>query len=207
MTEMAVTKNSITAYGDATGRITGLNHFMFVVDDLDESLTFYRDILGFKVVRTCGEEEVLAIAEALGIAAGHPVEKNYFFDIGNGELLTLVQVKKRGLPDPSIWAAGLWPGGATGPESPQKLDHLAFNVPSLEDLVWFQGHLRQHGVAVSEVLVAAGAFVSSIYFYDPSSNPLEIATFDWDNHSKWESHNPEDWLADPNPVPSLLSAK
>ena len=45
---------------------------------------------------------------------------------------------------------------------------------------------QTNGVAVSDVVERRGGddshrFLTSIYFADPSGNPLEIATFDWDS--------------------------
>ncbi len=205
-------RNIVTQKGDATGRIVGMSHIQLVCNDMDEAVKFYRDVLGFKIVRTIGEEDGLHYAQKLGIK-DTPIVKNYFFDMGNGNLLSIIQVRKASKPETSVYIQGLWPGGGTPPEVPRKMDHLAFNVPTLDDLLWFRDRLVAAGVKVSGVTrhddhheVAPTKFVKSIYFYDPSGIALEIATFDWDN-PQWADHKPENWLNDPDPVPSVLPGK
>jgi catechol 2,3-dioxygenase-like lactoylglutathione lyase family enzyme len=195
----------VTELGPATGRIHGTNHLALVVDDMDASVRFYRDLLGFKVVRTASYPR----------NTSRPVQvmRTYFFDIGSGDgmLLAMYEVARdparAGLgPEPTM-ATSLWPGTSGGPVNPRKMDHLAFNVDTHDDLVWFQGHLRAHGVEVPEITVReVEQFVESIYFYDPSRIPLEIATFDWDNprwNNKRGPSEPGVWLRDTDPVPSL----
>ena len=179
--------------GDAVGKISGINHLQLVVRDMDEAVRFYRDILGLKVVRTMGKE-------ALDRITPTPVTKNYFFQLGNGEMVTLIEVKGSGEPVRSVW--DLWPNRAKADEALQKMDHVALNVDRLADLEWFMHHLREHGVAVTDIL-GRERFVQSIYFTDPTGNPLEIATFDWQNEA-WSEHKAEDWYLDTEPVESLL---
>jgi catechol 2,3-dioxygenase-like lactoylglutathione lyase family enzyme len=201
----------VTERGPAVGRIRGINHLVVVVDDMEESVRFYRDLLGFKVVRTV----------AYGGDPGQPwtVRKTYFFDIGSadGTLLGLFEVLRNpaandGGTEPAM-VARLWPGSTAGPVNPRKMDHLAFNVDTREQLEWFRKHLTAHGADVSEVTALNAAFhhefVESIYVYDPSGNPIEIATFDWDN-PRWENRRgPDeqtDWMQDTDPVPALRPA-
>jgi catechol 2,3-dioxygenase-like lactoylglutathione lyase family enzyme len=203
---MASHKRILASTGDAAGRIRGINHLQMVVHDMAVALPFYRDLLGFTVVRTRGkitQDGVLVPGDRL------PVTKNYFFDLGNGELLTLIEVKGMPRPDPSLYADALWPGDEPPADQPRKVDHFSFNVEDQATLEWFREHLSGHGVEVSEIAHArfetasASPFVSSFCFYDPSGNPLEIATFDWSN-AKWAHHRPENWLMDEEPVPALL---
>jgi len=140
--------------------------------------------------------------------------RQVFFEMGNGELFSLYEspevVKKPAAPISSV----LWPSSGperwTQPREPQKLDHLSFDVTTHADLVWFRQHLLSNGVEVSEVSERRGAdgahrFISSIYFSDPSNNPLEIATFDAPN-AAWQSYDFSNWFFDENPVPALLDS-
>jgi catechol-2,3-dioxygenase len=88
------------------------------------------------------------------------------------------------------------------------MDHLSFDVPTHADVVWFREHLLSHDVAVSEISERRGAnnahrFISSIYFNDPSGNPLEIATFNAPDGA-WRSYDFSNWFMDEDPVPALL---
>jgi hypothetical protein len=90
----------------------------------------------------------------------------------------------------------------------QKFDHLSFDVPEHEDVVWFREHLLANGVAVSEVSERRGKdgahrFISSIYFYDPSGNPLEISSM-FTADEDWQTYDFSTWFVDEEPVPALL---
>jgi len=215
--------------GKAIGRISGINHLVLFTRDMNEGVRFYRDFLALRVVRT---GRFTNSAEGLRSAALHSTGlavhaesgrvpavtmtlRQVFFEMGNGELFSLYEaptVAKR--PDAPV-SSVLWPAAGTDqwspPHQPQKLDHLSFEVPTHADVVWFREHLLAHGVAVSEVTERRGVnnmhrFISSIYFSDPSGNPLEIASFDASDGA-WQSYDFSDWFMDEDPVPALLDPR
>ena len=193
----------IASKGPAAGRITGINHMQLIVLDMDESVRFYRDLLGFTIIRTLG-------ADYSPVGSMEPgewcVPHDYFVQLPSGTCIALMEVKGAKRAQQSIWIPSFWPGDQVPPHAPEKLDHLAFDVPTVEDLAWFQRHLRDHGVAVSEIVPRSEPprFVDSIYFNDPSGIPLEIAT--WNRSDPmWKQQRPEDWITDRNPVPALLA--
>jgi catechol 2,3-dioxygenase-like lactoylglutathione lyase family enzyme len=214
---LAAHKRIVATKGPAAGRINGFSHIAIIVRDMDESVSFYRDLLGLKVVKTNGRFNPKRLAKAMESAGGAVVEnvytRQYFFELGNSELLTMYEVSHAArTTDAALVYPLLWPsdGPAAPNAKPQKMDHLAFNVESRDDLVWFQAHLRAAGVTVSEIEervrdTAQGfpKFVKSIYFYDPSGITLEIATLDL-HDPDWENYDFSEWLTDPAPVPSLL---
>lgn len=213
--------------GPATGRISGINHLVMFTQDVNEGVRFYRDLLGFRVVRTL---RFTTSADGLRTAAHHssgsavqaeaepsPVAvamelNQVFFEMGNGELFSLYETaavsKRPHAPVSSV----LWPAAGkercSQPLEPQKMDHLAFNVATHEDVVWFREHLLAHGVAVSDVTERRGVdnthrFISSIYFFDPSGNPLEISSFNAADRA-WRDYDFSDWFMDEEPVPALI---
>lgn len=205
--------------GPAVGRVTGINHIVLFVRDLDEAVWFYRDLLGLRVVRTQPRFSTNALSlrgQALMSSGSMEGEvlvdysvRQVFFALGNQELFSVYEVA--GIPpDPQGSVVSfLWPpAAASAPERPSKLDHLALNVETRADLDWFEEHLRANGIDVSNVIERRGEgnehrFLSSIYFFDPSDNPLELATFDWNNPG-WQGYDFTSWFRDPKPVPSLL---
>lgn len=218
--------------GPAAGRVTGLNHIVLFTRDMNEGVKFYRDLLGLRVVRTVSFSTDPAAANSLQRQALHSTGlavdragdgsvgapfvamdvRQVFFEMGNGELFSLYEVPSVvDAPETSI-SSVLWP--EIGPErisppvSPQKMDHLCFNVDTLEDLHWFQRYLAEHGVAVTDVTERRGPdgehrFITSIYFYDPSGNPLEIATFA-PAEPEWVSYDFSTWFLDEHPVSALV---
>jgi catechol 2,3-dioxygenase-like lactoylglutathione lyase family enzyme len=190
--------------GPATGRINRMNHIQIIVSDMAQSIKFYQDILGLRVISTIGTRLSgdLLVQKVPGAGV---VGRNYFLEMSSGELISLIEVPSASRPNQSVFVPSFWPGEAIAPSAPNKIDHLAFNVESKADLLWFQRYLREHGVVVSDVVdrdEQTYLFVTSIYFYDPSGNPLEIATFDWAD-PKWENHDRGDWFLDKDPVPTL----
>jgi catechol 2,3-dioxygenase-like lactoylglutathione lyase family enzyme len=213
--------------GPATGRISGINHLVMFTRDMNEGVHFYRDLLGFRVVRTL---RFTTSADGLRTAAHHssgsavrteanpsPVSvtmelNQVFFEMGNGELFSLYETEAVSQHPHAPVSSVLWPAGGkercSQPLQPQKLDHLAFNVATHEDVEWFREHLLANGVAVSDVTERRGVdnthrFISSIYFFDPSGNPLEISSFNAAD-DKWREYDFSDWFMDEAPVPALV---
>lgn len=199
----------VQSKGDAVGKITGLNHMILFVRDMTEAIRFYRDVLGLEIIKTLppfapnGED---------------PVGRNYFFRMGDGSMIGLAEYPDAEPPSSSVFAEAqikvvngvtqLWPGERIPPKNPQKIDHIAFNVHTREDLVFYQERLRAHGHIVSEIIdfiEANGAqFVMSIYFFDPFGNPLEISTFDLDDPDVEGRLKRHLWWADKQPPAALF---
>lgn len=213
--------------GPATGRISGINHLVLFTRDMNEGVRFYRDVLGLRVVRSvCFTTSADGLRRAAQHSSGAAVQttsepspvavtmtvRQVFFEMGNGELFSLYEapgvVEKPAAPVSSV----LWPAVVSElcsqPREPQKMDHLSFDVATHADVEWFREHLLAHGVAVSAISERRGAnnahrFISSFYFFDPSGNPLEIATFDASDGA-WRSYDFSDWFMDEDPVPALV---
>ncbi len=213
--------------GAAVGRISGINHLVLFTHDMNDGVRFYRDMLGMRVVRTQRFETTGRglrsaahhssggatddLAESSPIAVKLTV-RQVFFEMGNGELFSLYEASTVSQRPSAPVSSVLWPSASkeqwSRPIELQKLDHLSFDVRSHADVVWFRQHLLSHGVAVSEVSERRGAnnthrFISSIYFSDPSGNPLEISSFDAAD-AAWKSYDFSDWFIDDDPVTALL---
>ncbi len=187
--------------GEATGLLTGVNHLQLIVRNMGEAVVFYRDVLGLRVSRTGGR-----YTPPPDIPGGRTVERNYYFELGNREIVTLIEIEDSAPPNDSVFVPSFWPGDVVPPAQPSKMDHLAFNIDTVEQLEWFHDHLQKHGVSVSKIYPATPDTglkqMTSIYFRDPSGNPLEIATFDLGG-GKHHRDSEERWY-DPNPVPELF---
>lgn len=133
--------------------IVRLNHAVLAVADLDRSLAFYRDLLGFRVIP--GAPRALRFRAAFLQAPGST----------NDHDLALFELAVAGAPSIEEPAAG------SGP-STVGLIHLAWEVDTLAELERLAG-----------VLETAGAFVrssdhgatKSVYARDPDGMDLELA--------------------------------
>jgi catechol 2,3-dioxygenase-like lactoylglutathione lyase family enzyme len=215
--------------GPAAGRISGINHLVLFTHDMNEGVRFYRDLLGLRVVRTV---RFTPTAEGLRSAAQHSSGlavvaqsksspsavtmkvRQVFFEMGNGELFSLYEAPGVAKRPTAPLSAVLWPSAGSEQWSQtrelEKMDHLSFDVPAHGEVEWFREHLLSHGVAVSEITERRGAgnthrFISSIYFSDPSGNPLEISSFNASD-DVWRSYDFSDWFMDEDPVPALLDS-
>ncbi|AOJ84829.1 glyoxalase [Burkholderia savannae] len=212
--------------GPATGRIMGINHLVLFTHDMNAGVRFYRDVLGMRVVRTMrftttgkGLQTAAQHSSGLAVTESDPSPiavrlsvRQVFFEMGSGELFSLYEAPGVTERPPAPISSVLWPSGVKArwsrPVEPQKLDHLSFDVGSHADVVWFREHLLSKGIEVSDVSERRGAnnthrFISSIYFADPSGNPLEISSFDAADPG-WQTYDFSDWLMDEDPVPALL---
>ena len=212
-------KKIVATKGPAVGKITGINHLVLFTHDMNECVKFYRDLLGLKVVRTQPRfsSNALSLQKSARISKGSltgETSVNFsatqvFFELGNGDIISFYEVAEVARRPSASIVSFLWPPAATkAPEIPEKLDHIALNVRSREDLIWFREHLIAHGVDVSDIVERSNAdskyrFVLSIYFSDPSNNPLEIATFDFADPA-WEGYDYSEWYRDEDPAPALL---
>ncbi|MCW2982709.1 MAG: Glyoxalase/bleomycin resistance protein/dioxygenase [Conexibacter sp.] len=200
--------------GAAAGKLRGINHLALFTHDMEATVRFYRDVLGLKVVRTNGRVDTLKEVRTGDDDAreNFTFERQYFFELANGELYSLYEVNDLDDRFDGSIVPHLWPGVPERVRSvtrPQKLDHLAFDVPSRDDLVWFQARLQSYGIAVSKIIErkldpSHAKFVKSIYFYDPSGNSLEISTMDLGD-PEWEGYDRSDWFRDDRPVPALFA--
>ena len=125
-----------------------IDHLAFITPDLDGTVRFYRDLLGMEL--------------SLGI--GHDGFRHYFFRTGDNFVAFFAyegasKMKKK------------FHGRRT--KDPIGFDHVAFNVPTREELFELKDRLEAAGLEVTGP-IDHGAFWS-IYFFDNNDIPLEFA--------------------------------
>ena len=126
--------------------VHGVLETSLYVSDLDRSVAFYRDVLGFRLIDDayfCGDR---------GAA----------FQVGSGPSVllifrALVTRKRRTLPAHGTSGAG----------------HAAFRVEPREIDAWRE-HLRRNAVPIEQEFTF-GSNAPALYFRDPDGNSLEIA--------------------------------
>ena len=96
----------------------------------------------------------------------------------------------------------------TPPAAPHKCDHIAFHVDSKEDIEFFMKRLDDHGIPYVGPFEPRHSparftrYTHRIYFYDPSGNPLEMATLPKDEGP--EVFELDLFMLDEDPVPAAL---
>ena len=132
-----------------------VGHVHLMVSDVDRSITFYRDLLGFHLTHHSPDEPPYRMAF---LAAG-----DYHHHIGLNSIMS-----QGGTPPPQ---------GYTG------LAHVAFQYPNREELARAVRRVREHdhpfrdgwGTPMEWPLVAFDHHVNvAVYLHDPDGNGLEL---------------------------------
>ena len=142
----------------------GIAHIAFGVRDMDKSLVFYRDLLGFKVVR---DEEQQAEGTVLPALYRHIHEKRrvttLYWKAGEGESFLVLSEQKD--------------GKVTG--APIKLDEIGIHHVSfwVKDLNQLYGELKARGVPFlvtpTEVVTPDGTFYTA-FLSDPDGILIQL---------------------------------
>jgi catechol 2,3-dioxygenase-like lactoylglutathione lyase family enzyme len=176
-------------------QLTGINHLALVCHNMEETLTFYRDVLGMPLIKT------IALPDG---------GQHFFFDCGGGSSVAFFWWEDAPAAAPGIASVEDFP--AKPKSAIGSMNHVAFSVPEdrLED---YRLRLEAAGVPVlpmvvnhddSEFGVARnvhpGVFVRSVYFRDPNGIMLELAAFTRPFGPEDVSHEPAKAARAPAPV-------
>ena len=157
--------------------VTGINHLALVCRDMERTVEFYRDVLGFQLVKTI---------ELPGDGGQH-----FFFDIGNGDCLAFFNFPDAPEAHPGISSPDpdtFFDPSAELTTAVGSMNHVAFDVAP-EEIEGCRERLQAKGVRCTPILnhddsprgIArenhAGVFVRSVYFYDPDGIMLEFAAW------------------------------
>ncbi len=130
-------------------RFNGVNHLAMATGDMDETIRFWRDLLGMRLVAGLGQ----------------PGYRHYFFQISETDLIAFfewpgikpVAKKEHGRPV----------------SGPYIFDHVSFGVETEDDLWQLKDRLEAAGFPVSDAI--DHGFIHSIYAYDPNGIPIEFS--------------------------------
>lgn len=150
---------------DMPFRVTRLGHVVLMVADLERSLRFYTQVLGFKVSDVYPATMVPGGMVFLRFNADHH----------------------------GVALVGRSNDAAASTAAARDLHHLAFEVATLDEVLRARAHLERHGVAIDfEGRRRAGAQIA-VEFRDPDGHRLEIYwgldQVAWDGPSR----PPEEW--------------
>jgi len=127
----------------------GVNHLALVTGDMNATISFWRDLLGMRLVAGLG-------------AQGY---RHYFFELSGTDLVAFFE-----------WP-GVEPLSEKAHGSPVRgpvcWDHVSFGVESEDDLWELKDRISAAGFYVSDVI--DHGFIHSIYAYDPNGVPIEFS--------------------------------
>lgn len=133
--------------------ISRIHHVAYRCNDAKETVQFYRDVLGMEFLMAFSEDRVPSTQEP-------DPYMHVFLDAGNGNVLAFFELPTK-------------PAMGKDPNTPAWVQHIAFEVPTLEALARGKQRAEEHGLAVIGP-VDHGLF-HSIYFFDPNGHRLELA--------------------------------
>ena len=130
-----------------------IHHVAYRCNDTKETVNFYRDMLGMKFQLALAEDQVPSTG------AADPY-MHVFLDAGMGNVLAFFE-----LPNS--------PAMDRDRNTPQWVQHIAFEVEDYAQLTTYKNKLESHGI---EVLGPTNhGIFDSIYFFDPNGHRLELA--------------------------------
>jgi len=133
--------------------ISRIHHVAYRCRDAQETVNFYRDLLGMEFKLAIAEDRVPSTQ------APDPY-MHVFLDAGQGNVLAFFE-----LPNSPLMGKD--------PNTPEWVQHIAFAVEGVDELQAIKARLEAHGIDVLGP-VDHGIF-DSIYFFDPNGHRLELA--------------------------------
>jgi catechol 2,3-dioxygenase-like lactoylglutathione lyase family enzyme len=132
-----------------------LHHAAFRCKDALETVKFYTEVLGLKFSHAMGEDHVPSTGQ-------YSPHVHIFFEMEDGSSIAFFECPRD-------------PGNVKDMESPDWIQHFAFEVESKEVLMQAKARLESMGIKVVGP-TNHDDFILSIYFFDPSGHRLELTT-------------------------------
>ena len=134
-------------------KLNGVHHVAYRCKDAKETVDFYKDVLGMDFQLAIAEDKVPSTG------AADPY-MHVFLDAGNGNVLAFFELPTR-------------PEMGRDQNTPEWVQHIAFKVASMDDLMNAKARAESRGLDV--VGPTHHGIFKSIYFFDPNGHRLELA--------------------------------
>jgi len=138
---------------DNTVSLKGVHHVAYRCKNAKQTVEFYEDVLGMEYVSAFSEDKVPSTRE-------HDPYMHVFLDCGGGNILAFFELPTK-------------PEMDRDHNTPAWVQHIAFKVDSLKDLIRGKERAQAYGLKVIGP-IHHGIF-KSIYFFDPNGHRLELA--------------------------------
>ena len=136
-----------------TPQINGIHHVAYRCKDAKETVEFYQRVLGMPFTVAFSEDHVPSTGE-------YDPYMHVFLDAGGGNILAFFELPEQ-------------PDMGKDPNTPSWVQHIAFQAPTMDDLVAAKARAEEEGLEVIGP-TNHGVF-KSIYFFDPNGHRLELA--------------------------------
>ena len=133
--------------------LQGVHHVAYRCKDARETVEFYRDVLGMDFQLAIAEDHVPS-------TGAYDPYMHIFLDAGNGNVLAFFELPEQ-------------PDMGRDENTPQWVQHIAFKVATMDDLLAAKARAEAHGLDV--IGPTNHGIFRSIYFFDPNGHRLELA--------------------------------
>jgi glyoxylase I family protein len=133
--------------------IQRIHHVAYRCSDAKRTVEFYQRVMGMDFQLAIAENEVPSTK------AADPY-MHVFMDAGNGNVLAFFEIPNS-------------PPMQKDPNTPDWVQHIAFEVESMQDLLAAKARIEAEGMEV--IGPVEHTIFKSIYFFDPDGHRLELA--------------------------------
>ena len=133
--------------------LSKIHHVAYRCRDAKQTVEFYNRVLGMEYLSAFSEDHVPSTGE-------YDPYMHIFLDAGGGTVLAFFELPKQ-------------PDMTRDLNTPEWVQHIAFEVADLETLLAAKAHIDAQGISVLGPTFH-GIF-RSIYFFDPNGHRLELA--------------------------------
>lgn len=159
------------------GRPQMLSHLAYVTHDIEATVDFYEGVLGMEMVAS-------VLASGVPSTGDDIPYFHVFFRLGDGSTIAFFE------------APGVPPANPKGHAAYDIFDHVALEVPTVDDVERWAEWLRSNGLDVLGPV--DHRIIYSIYFHDNNGIRLEITTplaEDWNARPETAHRDLENWVA------------
>jgi catechol 2,3-dioxygenase-like lactoylglutathione lyase family enzyme len=133
--------------------LQGVHHVAYRCKDAKQTVEFYHDVLGMDFQLAIAEDHVPS-------TGAYDPYMHIFLDAGNGNVLAFFELPEQ-------------PDMGRDENTPQWVQHIAFKVATMDDLMAAKARAEEHGLDV--IGPTNHGIFRSIYFFDPNGHRLELA--------------------------------
>jgi catechol 2,3-dioxygenase-like lactoylglutathione lyase family enzyme len=133
--------------------LQGVHHVAYRCRDAKETVEFYQRVLGMDFQLAIAEDHVPS-------TGAYDPYMHVFMDAGGGNVLAFFELPNQ-------------PDMGRDPNTPQWVQHIAFQVATMDDLMAAKARAEAEGLEV--IGPTNHGIFKSIYFFDPNGHRLELA--------------------------------
>jgi catechol 2,3-dioxygenase-like lactoylglutathione lyase family enzyme len=133
--------------------LSRIHHVAYRCKDARETVAWYERVMGMTFTSAFSEDHVPS-------TGAYDPYMHVFLDCGGGNVLAFFELPQQ-------------PEMSRDPNTPEWVQHIAFEVPDMAALLAAKAHIEAQGIAVLGPTFH-GIF-RSIYFFDPNGHRMELA--------------------------------